>query len=104
WETAWHRAKTAVTTPPARGTEDPLVLPEQQDYYELVENVALGVAAEIESHPRQFPGLVVRTATDRIYPEHSLAPHIVGARTRLDAKEWKQRQAQYPGGDPLDYQ
>ncbi|MEX2286986.1 MAG: penicillin-binding transpeptidase domain-containing protein [Planctomycetaceae bacterium] len=104
WQIAWHRAKTAVTTPPRRGTEDPLVLPEQQDYYELIENVPLAVAAEIESRTRQFPGLLVRTATDRMYPEHSLAAHVVGARTRLDVKEWKQRQAQFPEGDPLDYQ
>nr|AUN35837.1 cell division protein FtsI [uncultured bacterium] len=104
WQKSWHAVKTAVTTPPTRTTDDPVMIPEEQEYYPVIDDVRLEVKAEVESSPRRYPGLLVKMSTDRVYPERSLAAHVVGNRTPLDDDGWKKRQAQFPQGDPLDYQ
>jgi penicillin-binding protein 2 len=103
WQRTWQVVKTAVTTPPTRTRDEPVTIPEEQEYYLVCDDVPFQVAAQIETSSRQLPGLLVRIATDRVYPQHTLAAHVVGTRVPLDEAEWKKRAAQFPEGDPLDY-
>ena len=79
---AVERVKRQLTSAPSRGTLAPIVVQEELDYHPIASNVPLAVAAEVRAHPELYPGLRVRDATARTYPQDSLAAHVVGSRTR----------------------
>jgi len=85
----WRVVVRTLTTPPQRPRREPVVLPEQSDYHRLLKNIPVEVAADIEAHPELYPGLRIRVATRRVYPEHSLAAHVIGhrRRERVSAKD-----------------
>lgn len=103
-ERAWEIVKHELTTMPTRERHDPLRIPEQSDYHLLLENVPLEIAAEIETHPDQYPGVRTDVTTQRVYPHGRVAPHLVGYRGEINADELKARRARFPNGDPLDYE
>ena len=104
WQRAWDVAARALTTPPQRDADEPLVIQEELDYHPLLEEISLEMAAEIEAHPELYPGLRIAVATRRNYPHGPLASHVIGHRARVDEKELKARRERFPQGDPLDYQ
>jgi len=104
WQRAWRTVKSAVTTPPRRSTREPVIYPEQLDYHTLLIDVPTEVAAEIEAHPRRYPGLLVRTSTRRTYPQGSIAAHVLGGGSLFTAEDADQRRTEHPHGDPLDFQ
>ncbi len=103
WQRAWRIVSTSLTTAPQRRLREPQTVVEQFDYHTVVENVSRLAAIEIEAHPERFPGLRVEMTTKRAYPEKSLAPHVIGVRTRISEEELKRRRRRFPDGDPLDY-
>jgi penicillin-binding protein 2 len=104
WNGAWDAVRRALTTPPQRSAEQPLVIQEELDYHPVCDDVPLEVAAEIEAHPELYPGLRVRMSTRRTYPQGDLAPHIVGSRLPLDPQQIAERRERLDERDPLDYQ
>jgi penicillin-binding protein 2 len=101
---AWNAIVAALTTPPIRDAVEPLVIREQLDYHLLVPEVRVDTALEIEAHPESFPGTRITVSTRRVYPQAALAPHLIGYRTPIDEEAVQERAAQFPRGDPLDYQ
>lgn len=99
----WYRLVRALTTSPQRGLDDPLVLPEESDYYVIAEGLDLPVAGRIKDEPHLFPGLDLHLTTQRVYPAGPVACHVVGMRTPLDATEIEERKGAFPQGDPLGY-
>lgn len=77
-----EQARREITSPPKRRSLAPIVVKEELAYHRIAENVPLEVAAEIRAHPELYPGLRVRESTARVYPESSLAAHLVGSRSR----------------------
>ncbi|MEX0728251.1 MAG: penicillin-binding transpeptidase domain-containing protein [Planctomycetaceae bacterium] len=100
----WDLLVQEMTTLSREHEEEPLVLQEELDYHTLLTDIDLPVAARIESLPEIFPGVAIGTATRRIYPHGSFAPHVVGLRATISDDELKARRAEFPKGDPLDYQ
>jgi penicillin-binding protein 2 len=104
----WEIVSGALTTPPRREEREPIVVREELDYHTVVDDVPLAVRAEIEAHPRLFPGVRVGSTSRRVYYDSGLAPQIVGARLPVTGEELTQRRAQSTSGadagDPLDYQ
>lgn len=96
WSRVWNRVRRTLTTPPRRELLDPIIVKEELDYHPLLENIPFEMVAEIESHPRQFPGLKVSYSTRRVYPEKSFASHIIGHRSEI-------AEAKSNAHDPLDY-
>lgn len=70
-----------LTAPPQRQDNGPIVVAEELSYHVVIENVDLRVVAQIESAPSLFPGVRMQAASERIYPDGDMAPHIVGVRT-----------------------
>ena len=103
WHRLWVKTFQELTTAPARDLEGPLVIREELDYHPLLESITLQTAAKIESYPDQFPGLLVERVTSRTYRESTLAPHVIGVRTKIQGDEIRQRGQQFPEGDPLAY-
>jgi penicillin-binding protein 2 len=83
----WTQLAAALTTPPRREADDPIVAREALDYHPLIQDVALDVRAQIEAHPRLFPGVRVGCLSRRVYYDSSFAPHVVGARVPATAAE-----------------
>jgi penicillin-binding protein 2 len=104
WEQAWRSIAAALTTPPQREREEPLVIQEELEYHAILNEITLDMAAEIESHPELYPGLRIALATRRTYPAHTLAPHLIGNRAPIGEDELKERRQRFPQQDPLDYQ
>lgn len=102
-KTVWNTIVKELTTPPPRKRLDPIKLREETEYYRLVENVSYEVAAEIETHPERYPGLRIEATTRRVYPEHSFAPHVIGARLSIGEEQLRRRSEQFAVGDPLGY-
>ncbi len=73
--------RTALTTPPTRADNNRIVVREEEGWHSILDDVPLPVAAAINEHPERFPGVRIAHATRRIYPEHTLAAHVVGVRT-----------------------
>ena len=66
---------------PAAAEEPPAArgpVAEELDYHVLVDNAPAAVAAEIEAHPRRYPGVKVLRHTRRTYPAGDLAAHVLG--------------------------
>lgn len=104
WWTRIERAfLAAVAAPPRRDDVPPIIVAEELDYHLLIEDVDLEVAVEIGAQPERYPGLQVKTSTQRVYPEGTLAPHIVGSRLSVTDEIRDQRKQRFPHGDPLDY-
>lgn len=61
------------TLPPA-----PVVIAEQIDYHTLVDRVSDSVVAELREHAHDYPGARIINRTRRVYPQGSLAAHLVG--------------------------
>jgi penicillin-binding protein 2 len=59
--------------PAARGP-----LAEELDYHVMADDVPAAAAAEIEDHPRQFPGVKIIRRLRRTYPAGALAAHVLG--------------------------
>jgi penicillin-binding protein 2 len=116
FERLWTRVAAALTTPPRRGESEPLVAREALEYHPVIQDVPLEVRAQIEAHPRWFPGVRVGSVSRRVYYDSAFAPHVVGARVSVTAAELTTTQpgqpevdrGESPGGapaaDPLDYQ
>ncbi len=57
--------------------------------------------ATIEAQPSRFPGVEIRSTSERIYPLGEVAPHLIGWRSSMNQAEIDKRQARFPEGDPL---
>jgi penicillin-binding protein 2 len=103
----WERIAGALTTPPRREAREPIVVREELDYHTVVDDVPLAVRAEIEAHPRLFPGVRVGSTSRRVYYDSGLAPQIVGARLPVRDEDLAKRRTRATslaeGDDPLDY-
>jgi len=103
----WDVVAATLTTPPRREEREPIVIREELNYHPVVDDVPLAVRAEIEAHPRWFPGVRVGVTSRRVYYDSGLAPHVVGARLPVSADELAHRISQsgssVGNGDPLDY-
>ncbi len=78
----WHRFWHELTTPPPRNLRDPLIISEQESDHVIWEGIDSEAAAEIEAHPERYPGARVVVRSRRVYPEKTLAAHLIGSRTR----------------------
>jgi penicillin-binding protein 2 len=103
----WDVVLAALTTPPRREEHEPIVVSEELDYHTVVDDVPLAVRAEIEAHPRWFPGVRVGTTSHRVYYDSSLAPHVIGTRLPVTDDDLTHRLSPATGllanDDPLDY-
>lgn len=106
-ERLWDNIAGALTTPPRREEHEPLVVREELDYHTVVDDAPLAVRAEIEAHPRLFPGVRVGSTSRRVYYDSGLAPQIVGARLPVTDDDLAHRRVPSPSAagidDPLDY-
>lgn len=100
----WGLLKEALTRPPHRPRRERIVVREELDYHTLKSGIPREIALAIAAHPERFPGIHIKVATLREYPQKTLAPHEIGIRHRIDEKTLKARQQRFPEGDPLDYQ
>jgi penicillin-binding protein 2 len=103
WERIWNDAVVALTTSPQREQVEPLVIREQLDYHLLIPEVSRETAVEIEGRPELYPGVRIAVSTRRVYPQGTLAPHVVGYRAAISDEKLAARREQFPHGDPLDY-
>ena len=62
---------------------------EETDFYPIVSEVAWEKIIQIETKPDEFPGIRVTPRPERIYPEQTLASHILGYIGKLTEDEWK---------------
>jgi penicillin-binding protein 2 len=111
----WKRLTAALTTPPRREADEPIIAREALEYHPIIQDVPLEIRAQIEAHPRWFPGVRVGCLSRRVYYDTAFAPHVVGARVpataaELGGPELNLRQAENagvsgssPARDPLDY-
>jgi penicillin-binding protein 2 len=76
-----------LTTAPRRGAPEPIIIAEELDYHTVVEDVDLRTIAQIESTPSLFPGVRIRTSSERLYPAADTAGHIVGVRSEVAPDE-----------------
>jgi penicillin-binding protein 2 len=90
----WNRFWQEISTPPARGADDPLVIAEQEQDHVVLQGLDEETASEIETHPERFPGTRIVQRARRLYPERDLAAHLLGSRTMLHPDELAARQAQ----------
>jgi penicillin-binding protein 2 len=104
----WDRLSAALTTPPRREADDPIIAREALEYHPIIQDVPLEVRAQIEAHPRLFPGIRVGCLSRRVYYDSAFAPHVVGARapvTEADLGDsWSDSSESSADGSPLDYQ
>ncbi|HEV7999109.1 MAG TPA: penicillin-binding transpeptidase domain-containing protein [Planctomycetaceae bacterium] len=112
----WHALAAAVTTPPRREADEPIIAREALDYHLVIQDVPLEVRAQIEAHPRLYPGVRVGSLSRRVYYDSPFAPHVVGTRVPVTAAELRKPQvdpassdsqestADSDARDPLDYQ
>lgn len=104
WRTAGRTLVSALTTPPRREAQEPLVIREQLDYHLLMDGIPLETAVEIEAHPERFPGTRIEMRTRRVYPQGETAAHLIGNRALVDEEALRARHERLPHADPLDYQ
>ena len=103
----WDIVAAALTTPPRREEREPIVVREELDYHTVVDEVPLAVRAEIEAHPRWFPGVRIGGTSRRVYYDSGLAPHVIGARLPVTDSDLAKRvsppASPFGSDDPLDY-
>lgn len=80
---AASQVRQALTTTPSRTGDARIIVREEESWHTLVSSTDLRTAAAISEHSEQFPGTRVHQLTRRSYPEHTLAAHVVGARTAV---------------------
>jgi penicillin-binding protein 2 len=90
-----------LSTPPERASTQPLILREELEAHTLLDDVPIEQIATIEAQPSRFPGVEIRSSSERIYPLGQIAPHVIGLRTAVDATAIELRKARFPNGDPL---
>jgi penicillin-binding protein 2 len=56
------------------------VLQEELQDHVLLSDVPLQIAAAVQSQPARFPGVHIRSASIRAYPQQDLAAHVIGLR------------------------
>lgn len=103
WRGWWALVVRELTTPPERPEVEPIVVAEELDYHVIAGDVPVSTVARLQSFPSRFRGVDVQLSNHRVYPQGSLAAHLVGSRTALRPEEARQRGQQFPGGDPLAY-
>lgn len=103
YERLYQVLALALTTPPHRVTDEAMIYKEETEYFPVVENVSLEATIEVEAHPEKFPGLQTSTSFEREYPSKTLAAHLIGSRGLVANEEFKEREKQFPEGDPLDF-
>lgn len=103
WRALWNLIAKELTEPPVRESRDPIVIREELDYHEVIDHVPVEVVAEIEARSRDFPGVRITTKTRRVYPQKSLAAHVLGNRAELREEQLQEWQQQLEGADPLLY-
>ncbi|MFV0443859.1 MAG: penicillin-binding transpeptidase domain-containing protein, partial [Planctomycetaceae bacterium] len=102
WQGLWNRLRNELTTAPRRPRREPVVVAEELQYHEIIPSASMDVIGKIESFPHRFPGVDSRLTTERVYPQHDLAVHLIGVRTPLKPEELDQRTA-VGGADPHGY-
>ena len=90
-----------LSTAPDRSSSRPIVLREELETHAVLIDVALDQIATIEALPSRFPGVEIRSSSERVYPLGDLAPHVIGLRSPVEAAEITRRKERFPGGDPL---
>jgi len=55
-----------------------IIVAEELDAHVMVEDVPLAVVAEIEAHPKRYPGMRIVEHQRRAYPAGALAAHVLG--------------------------
>lgn len=90
-----------LSTAPDRSSSRPIVLREELETHAILDDVDLDQIATIEAMPSRFPGVEIRSTSERIYPLGDLAPHVIGLRSPVKDTEIARRKERYPGGDPL---
>ncbi len=100
----WDAVVTTLTTPPKRMQKEPIVIREEVDYHTVIPFANLEIAKQIESHSESFPGVRLQKTTERIYPQKSVAAHLIGYRLPIDDDVVTSRKKQFPQGDPLGIQ
>ncbi len=100
---AWKTIVAALTTPPDRTFNDPVVVKEELEYHTIVTDVPLEAVVNAVSRPNLFPLVRYIESTRRTYPSGSIAPHVVGTRVRMSDLELAHRGERFPNGDPLGY-
>jgi len=66
------RASLDEATPPR------IAVAEESDYHVMAEDLPLGVVAQIEGYPQEYPGVKIVERTRRCYPAGRLAAHVLG--------------------------
>src|SRR5690606_38927285 len=66
---------------------DPVIVREELEHHVIATDVSLEAVAAIETSPSLFPGVLVRTSSERVYPQGDTASHIVGVRTKRQPDE-----------------
>lgn len=87
WSSLWDVAAAQLTTPPRRGRLDPVIVREELDHHEVAIDVSLDTVTTIETAASHFPGVLIRPASERVYPHSKIAGHLVGVRTELRPDE-----------------
>ncbi|MEZ6055238.1 MAG: penicillin-binding transpeptidase domain-containing protein [Planctomycetaceae bacterium] len=86
-DSLWDRVVRELTTPPQRESRDPVIVAEELAYHPIATRLPIRSVGLIESYPSRFPGISIEVDTTRVYPEHDLAPHLVGVRTPVTDEE-----------------
>lgn len=97
WSRVWHE----LSTPPEREVSDPIIVREELEAHAVLDHVPIDQVATIEAQPSRFPGVEIRSTSERIYPLGEVAPHLIGWRSSMNQAEIDKRQARFPEGDPL---
>lgn len=78
----WDAARRFVLETLRATMEEPapsrIVVAEEMGYHVMAEGLPLGVAAEIEAHPREYPGVKIVEGSRRSYPAGATAAHLLG--------------------------
>ncbi len=64
-----------------------ITVAEELDYHVMIDDVPLSVAAEIEGHTQDYPGVKIVSRTRRFYPQGSLGAHVLGYLAQVSAEQ-----------------
>jgi penicillin-binding protein 2 len=71
-----------------RNNDDSLHVREEYQHYAVVRDLPPDAAVLVRAEPDRFPGMQVLERTRRVYPNGTLAPHVVGGMTRIRPEDW----------------
>jgi penicillin-binding protein 2 len=83
----WAWLKGQLAAPPETAAPRRIVVAEELDYHTIIADLPPKAAAEIKTHPDQYPGVKIDTHRGRDYPQGSLAAHLIGHLGALNEKE-----------------